>query len=63
MQEDRRPESNSQNLGHESVVTTLLNHGQIPQAQQRELIRNAVKGKAMNAKLELLLEKLDREEK
>ena len=49
----------SQNLGHESVVTTLSSYGQIPLARQRELIRSAGKSKDINAKLELLLEKLD----
>ena len=51
----------SQNLGHESVVTTLSSYGQIPLARQRELIRNAGKSKDLDAKLELLLERLDRE--
>lgn len=50
----------SQNLGHESVVTTLSSYGQIPLARQRELIRNAGKSKDLDAKLELLLERLDR---
>ncbi len=50
----------SQNLGHESVVTTLSNYGQIPLARQRELVRNAGRGKDLDAKLELLLEKLNR---
>lgn len=49
----------SQNLGHESVVTTLSSYGQIPLARQRELIRNAGKSKDLDAKLELLLERLD----
>ena len=53
----------SQNLGHESVVTTLSSYGQIPLARQRELIRNAGKSKSLDAKLELLLEKLDRDSK
>lgn len=53
----------SQNLGHESVVTTLSSYGQIPLARQRELIRNAGKSKDLDAKLELLLEKLERDEK
>ena len=51
----------SQNLGHENVVTTLSSYGQIPLARQRELIRNAGKSKDLDAKLELLLEKLERE--
>ena len=49
----------SQNLGHESVVTTLSSYGQIPLSRQRELIRNAGKSKDLDAKLELLLEKLE----
>jgi len=49
----------SQNLGHESVVTTLSSYGQIPLARQRELIRNAGKSKDLDAKLELLLDKLN----
>lgn len=49
----------SQNLGHQSVITTLSSYGQIPLARQRELIRNAGKSKDLDAKLELLLEKLD----
>ncbi|WP_165937723.1 site-specific integrase [Antarcticimicrobium sediminis] len=49
----------SQNLGHESVVTTLSSYGQIPLARQRELIRNAGKSKDLDAKLERLLEMLD----
>mgnify|MGYP001799728481 CR=1 FL=1 len=53
----------SQNLGHESVVTTLSSYGQIPLARQRELIRNAGKSKDLDAKLELLLERLDKTEK
>ncbi len=53
----------SQNLGHESVVTTLSSYGQIPLARQRELIRNAGKSKDLDAKLELLLEKFDLGEK
>ena len=52
----------SQNLGHESVVTTLSSYGQIPLARQRELIRNAGKSKDLDAKLERLLERLDRED-
>ncbi len=52
----------SQNLGHESVVTTLSSYGQIPLARQRELIRNAGKSKDLDAKLELLLERLDQTE-
>lgn len=50
----------SQNLGHESVATTLSSYGQIPLFRQRELIRNAGKSKDLDAKLELLLEKLDK---
>lgn len=53
----------SQNLGHESVVTTLSSYGQIPLARQRELIRNAGKSKDLDAKLELLLEKLVKSER
>ncbi len=49
----------SQNLGHESVVTTLSSYGQIPLARQRELIRNAGKSKDLEAKLELLLDRFD----
>ncbi|GGH39919.1 Site-specific recombinase XerD [Cribrihabitans marinus] len=52
----------SQNLGHESVVTTLSSYGQIPLARQRELIRNAGKSRDLDAKLERLLEVLDRSE-
>lgn len=53
----------SQNLGHESVVTTLSSYGQIPLSRQRELIRNAGKSKDLDAKLARLLEVLDRDEK
>ena len=46
-----------------NVVTTLSRYGQIPLARKRELIRNTSKAKNLNTKLELLLEKLDRDEK
>lgn len=52
----------SQNLGHESVVTTLSSYGQIPLTRQRELIRNAGKSRDLDAKLERLLEVLERSE-
>lgn len=48
----------SQNLGHESVVTTLSSYGQIPLARQRELIRNAGKSQGIDEKIELILARL-----
>lgn len=50
----------SQNLGHQSVITTVSSYGTIPLTRQRELIRNAGKSKNLDAKLELLLERLDK---
>ena len=50
----------SQNLGHQSVITTLSSYGQIPLSRQRELIRNAGKTKDMDTKIDLILEELAR---
>ncbi|MFZ7090381.1 site-specific integrase [Primorskyibacter sp. 2E233] len=48
----------SQNLGHESVVTTLSSYGQIPLVRQRELIRNAGKSRGIDEKIEMILARL-----
>ena len=50
----------SQNLGHESVITTLSSYGQIPLSRQRELLRNAAKSKGLDERLDRLLDHLEK---
>ncbi len=51
----------NQNLGHSNVATTLPSYGTISLTRQRELIRNAGKAEDKDAKLDRLLEHLERQ--
>ncbi len=50
----------SQNLGHANVATTLLSYGKIPLTRQMELIRSAGQVEERDAKLDRLVELMER---
>ena len=51
----------SQNLGHSNVATTLSSYGTIALTRQHELIRNAGRGEDKEAKLDRLLDLMERQ--
>jgi hypothetical protein len=50
----------SQNLGHESVLTTWASYGRLTLDRQGELIRSPIEVQNANAKLDRLLELAER---